>query len=123
MAIIYVDGDSPISEQFAKEAAEALFDAYPNHSWWVECRGGIMIIKHFMLSGLRGVIGMVRHMSAMEHDAKKRKKDIIMSAGELLERAHMRRGAYTGDMPTIMELETEQQVKRFIAPQHVKVIH
>ena len=123
MAIIYVDGDSPIAEQFAKEAAEALFNAYPNHSWWVECRGGILIIKHFMLSGLRGVIGMVRHMSALDGDAGKRKKDIINSAGELLERARLRRGAYNGEIPKTMELENKQQRKHFHDFNPMDVIH
>lgn len=123
MAIVYVDGDTPLSEEWAKQASEWLVEAYPNHSWWVECKGGVMIIKHFMLAGLRGTIGMVRHMSAMEHDVAKRKKDIINSAGELLERAHMKRGANDGTVPNVFELETEEQGKRFMAPFVVPVIH
>ena len=123
MAIIYVDGDTPGSEMLAKQIAEDLFEAYPNHSWWIEVKQGVIIIKHFMLSGMRGVIGMVRHLKDTDHDVAARKRDVIRGAGELLERANMARGAYDGSIPTEMELESEQMRRRFIAPSPIGIIH
>ena len=122
MAIVYVDGDNPLAEKLAKDIAEDLFAAYPNHSWWVEVRQGLIIIKHFMLSGMRGVIGMVRHLKDTDGDAAARKRDVLRGAGELLERANMARGAYQGGMPTRMELEPGMQ-KYWVAPVPITIIH
>jgi len=123
MALIYVDGTTPLEEEMAKECATTLNSAYPNHSWWVECRGGCLIVKHFMLSGLRGTIGMVKHVNALDNDAKKRKQEIIRAGGELLERAKLARGAWQGDVPEDMELEGEEMRKKWHAPLPIDVIH
>lgn len=123
MAIVYVDGDSPLAESMAQEAAELLFAEYPNHSWWVECRGGLLIIKHFMFSGYRGIIGMVRHMSDIQNDAEYRKKEILTGGGELLERAHVARGRYNGDPSNKMDLENDQQRNRWGGAPYMEVYH
>ena len=100
MAIIYCYGDSPLADAHAKEAAEILSSAYPNHSWWVECKSGVYVIKHF---GISGTIGMVRHISKMAHDATARKRDLVLAAGELLERAGLARRDYRGEAVTSFE--------------------
>jgi len=122
MAVVYIHGDSPINESFAKEVAEDLTLAYPNHSWWVEVKGGCIIVKHFMLSGMRGTIGMVRHLAALDGDAKKRKQSILTAGGELLERANLIRGAYTGEQIESMELEAGL-AKYWHQAAETKVIH
>ena len=123
MALIYVDGETLLEEEIAKEAAETLNTEYPNHSWWVECRGGCLIVKHFMLSGYRGVIGMVRHVSALDHSYKVRKRAIIKAGGVLLERANLARSAYTGEVPGSMELEGKQMRKYWHSALPIGVIH
>ena len=123
MALIYSYGDSTLADTRAKEAAEVLVPAYPNHSWWVECKGGALIIKHLEASGARGSIGMVRHLAAMEGDAMARKKDIIRAAGEMLERAGLRRGARTEDPVTHFEMDDKRMQKHWHAPLIIPVVH
>jgi hypothetical protein len=122
MALIYCYGDTKMEDAQAKEAAEVLVAAYPNHSWWVEARKGVLIIKHFEASGYRGTVAMVRHISALDHDAKVRKHDIVMKAGELLERAGLKRGARGDDPVTKMELEKDA-AKHWHRPLHIPTIH
>lgn len=120
MALIYCDGDNKLAEGYAKQAAEALVEVYPNHSWWVECKGGALIIKHF---GISGLVGMVRHVSALDVSAKTFKKEIVMAAGELLERASLCRGAYTGE--AVEHFDGEEYTKHWAKRPgaHMKVIH
>jgi hypothetical protein len=124
MAIIYCDGDNPLAKGVAQEAAGYLVTAYPNHSWWVECRSGCLIIKHFEMSGARGTVGMVRHTSNLDHDAGARKKDIVRAAGEMMERAGLRRGANNGAPVTSFEFDDKATAKHWHAPIiKVPVIH
>lgn len=119
MAIIYCFGDNKLADGHAKEAAEILSTAYPNHSWWVECKGGVLVIKHF---GISGTIGMLRHMAQLVGDANARKREIVRAAGELLERAGLPRRDYRGERVTHFEGD-RKLVKHFhplVAP---KVIH
>lgn len=119
MAIIYCDGDSELAKSYAKDAAESLVTAYPNHSWWIECKQGVLVIKHF---GISGKIGMVRHLSALDHDAGARKRDIVHAAGELLERAGLPRRDYRGE--DVRGLEVEGRMKKhFHKPLKIPVIH
>ena len=123
MALIYCDGENELAKAYAREAAESLVQAYPNHSWWVECRGGVLVVKHFEASGRRGTVGMVRHTSALDHDAGARKKDVVMAAGEMLERAGLARGANTGDPVKSFEFDDAKMAKHWHQPLPVKVIH
>ena len=122
MALVYCQGDSPLADGLAKEAAEYLVSSYPNHSWWVEARQGILVIKHFEASGLYGVVGMVRHLASLGHDARVRKHEIVVAAGELLERAGLARGPRGEDPVRSIELE-EGMDKHWFKPVHMKVIH
>lgn len=119
MAIIYCYGEDKLADGHAKEAAEILCTAYPNHSWWVECKGGVLVIKHF---GISGIIGMLRHLSQLVGDANARKREIVRAAGELLERAGLPRRDYRGEAVTNFEGE-RGIVKHFVALPANKVIH
>lgn len=104
MAIVYTFGDNPLADAHAKEAAEILSTAYPNHSWWVECKGGVVVIKHF---GISGTIGMLRKLSQLANDAEARKREIVRAAGELLERAGLPRRDYRGEQVTSFEADAK----------------
>ena len=119
MAIIYAFGDNPLADGHAKEAAEILSTAYPNHSWWVECKGGVLVIKHF---GISGTIGMLRKLSQLVGDANARKREIVLAAGELLERAGLPRRDYRGEKVTRLEVDKQYQ-KHFHSLPPPKVIH
>ena len=119
MALIYCYGDTKMEEAYAKEAAETLVAAYPNHSWWIECKQGALIIKHLEASGFRGSVGMVRHTQALAHDAKARKKDLVMKAGEMLERAGMKRGARNDDPVTFFEFDDKRLARHWHRPIHL----
>jgi hypothetical protein len=114
MALIYSYGETPLDESFAKEAAEVLTAAYPNHGWWVECRQGVLIVKHFEASGYRGLVGMLRKVSQLSHDAAARKREIVRAAGELLERAYLPRGRRSDHPVTKMDLDAP--LRRFWSP-------
>lgn len=77
--------------QMAKEIAQDLTMAFPGHSWHVRIDGGLLIIKNMNISV---TASMVRHIKELDHDAGKRKHDVVMAAGEFLEAANMRRGAW-----------------------------
>ena len=111
MALVYCYGDSPLADAHAKEAAEVLCTAYPNHSWWVECKGGALIIKHF---GISDKIGMVRKLTALAGDANARKRDFVRAAGELLERAGLARRDYRGEK--VRDLDVDAPLKKRWAP-------
>ncbi len=104
MALIYCDGDTELAKAYAKDAAEILVATYPNHSWWCECRGGALIIK---LPTISERIGMVKHVSSLDHDAGRRKKDIVNAAGEFLERAGLPRAGYQGQ--AVKDFETDDK--------------
>lgn len=78
----------------AKDIAETLHAAYPGHLWAVTVNSGVAVVKDLFVSS---VWGMVLHYNNIKGDAAVRKKRIIMAGGELLERANMKRGAYTGE--------------------------
>lgn len=121
MAIVYCFGNTPMEDASAKRAAESLTEAYPNHSWWIECKGGIIVIKHFAISG---TIGMVRHLKSLDTSAHSFKSEIVRAAGELLERAGLHRRDYRGETVQNFEGEVEHRkawLKRPGAP--MKVIH
>ncbi len=120
MAIIYCYGDNPLADGHAKEAAEVLSAAYPNHSWWVECRQGILLIKHFSISDR---LGMVRRLADLAGDANTRKRDIVRAAGELLERAGLARRDFRGE--DVQDFDVDRPLKKHWRRQmrKIEVIH
>lgn len=83
-----------------KEIAGYLTEAYPGHPWHVRIDGGILIIKNMRISN---TWSMTRKYSAIAHDAKRRKYEVVMAAGAFLEAAHMRRGMATGETAKVLE--------------------
>lgn len=77
----------------AKDIAETLHAHYPGHLWAVTVKGGAVFIKNLYISDR---FGMCLHYNNIKGDAGHRKKRVINAAGEFLERAYMKRGAYEG---------------------------
>lgn len=123
MALIYCYGDNKLADAMAKDSAELLTKYYPNHSWWVECKQGVLIIKHLEASGMRGLIGMVKRVDSLAHDAKVRHREIVMMAGELLERAGLRRGANVGDPVVGLDVDATLRKHWHRPLRPTKVIH
>lgn len=84
----------------AQDIAETLMKHYPGHLWAVTVKGGVAIIKALNISSNWGV---VLKMKDITHDAKVRDKKVMLSGGELLERARLIRGGYNGDMAQVLE--------------------
>lgn len=116
MALVAAIGDNNLADAFAKDVAEILSGTYPNHAWWIECKGGVLIIKHLEASGARGLIGMLRKMDLLPQDTTALKKELIQAAGELLERANLRRGARTDDPVTSFEMDDKKMEKYWKPP-------
>lgn len=91
MTYIATESADPANLPMAKEMLEALTVAYPKHSWKVRIDGGIVFITCLEIAW-RKPIGMARKFKDMAHDAMARKREVIRAAGELLERAHLKRG-------------------------------
>lgn len=123
MALITCIGDNPLDDAFAKRVAEILVPTYPNHSWWVECRQGVLIIKHLEASGARGLIGMLRKLDMLPQDATALRKEIIRAGGELLERANLPRSGRTEDPVRTFEFDDQSMDQHWRAPQQQKVVH
>jgi hypothetical protein len=91
--IVQADTQEAQDMTLAKDAAETLHAHYPGHLWAVTVQGGCMVIKNLFLSSLYGMVLHVKNIT----DAAIRKKRVIRAGGELLERANLKRGSYTGE--------------------------
>ncbi len=100
MAYAMTESEDDANLPMCKEIAEYLCGAYPGHSWHVRIDGGLLIIKNMNISP---TAAMVRRFSSIAHDAKKRKHDVVMAAGELLEAANMVRGKHDGSVATELD--------------------
>lgn len=92
--ILYSEGGTKQQEADAQAVLEILCDVYPGHPWATRVDGGIVFIRHLELGSNWG---MVKKFADIKHDATRFKHDIIMAAGEFLERAHLSRGRANGD--------------------------
>ena len=90
------DTDMPMAEQMLAD----LCAAYPGHPWFVLIKGGVVHVKDLDLSEKWG---MCLHYSAIKGDAKERKRKLLSSAGEFLERANLKRGRKTDDVAMRVE--------------------
>lgn len=97
---IIVEADEARDETMAGEVARVLCEAYPGHPWHVRIGGGVIAIKHMKLSGKWA---MIRKYARVTFDAKVLKHEIVMAAGEFLERAGLVRGLATGERPKAVE--------------------
>ena len=90
--IVGFDTEHERDEPLAREIVDTLSKAYPGHGWFVLIKGGLVQVKNLDWSDKWG---MVLHYSRMTNDAAVRKRDIVRSAGEFLERARVKRGSKT----------------------------
>lgn len=89
-------------EILAKRAGDLLERHYPGHLWAVfinsEKTGGVMYIKNFRVSF---IYGYVLHLSNVYADPQL--KCVVKAGGEILERAHMKRGRADGLLAKVVE--------------------
>jgi hypothetical protein len=101
-----IDNESVEMELRAKQVAEALTKAYPNHLWAVGWAPGMtLVVKNMAIDdGRYGyTIDAARSFSAsdLQHSA-------VTAGGELLERCGVRRGAWDGEMMTLLNKEEDR---------------
>jgi len=92
--ILYSEGGTKSEEADSHHVLEILVAAYPGHPWATRVEGGVVFIKHLELGNNWG---MVKKFADINHDATRFKHEIIMAAGEFLERAGLVRGRANGD--------------------------
>lgn len=103
-----------------KEIGQYLTTAYPGHTWYVRIDGGMLIIKDYKISN---EWSMTRRFSDVAHDAKKRKHTVVMAAGEFLECAAMRRGAFDGEYAKTLEGRLDdKEFQPVVVPQQSLVV-
>ena len=95
--ILYSEGDTRGQEADAETVLGILCAAYPNHPWAVRVTGGVIFIRYIML-GTNKPWGMIVKFSDVSHDAAVFKREIVMKAGEWLERAGLVRGRGDGSV-------------------------
>ena len=91
--IVGIDTEHTADEPMAEQMLADLCQAYPGHAWFVVIKGGIVHVKDL---DLHANWGMCLHYSPIKGDAKDRKRDVLRAAGEVLERANLKRGANEG---------------------------
>lgn len=79
----------PANEGMAKNALEILCKHYPGHAWFVRIDGGCLMVYDFEIDQRHC---MVQHYSKISSDQTTFEKSIARAAGELLERARLKRG-------------------------------
>ena len=92
--ILHSEGSTKLQQSEADQVLEVLCAAYPGHPWATRVDGGIVFIRHLELGSNWGMNTKWRDIN---HDAGVFKREIIMKAGEFLERAGLIRGRANGD--------------------------
>lgn len=89
-------GDTPLQEKQAKEIFWTLFTAYPGHPWFVTVYDGGFSIKHLDFDG---PWGMRAKFKDTDFSSSALKHNVVMKAGEWLDRANIPRTRYDPDTP------------------------
>lgn len=120
--IIHSEGGTKAQEAEAEMILGALTTAYPSHPWAVRVYDGGFFIRHLDFPANWGMNAKYKNFG---YSASALKRDIIMMAGEFLERANLKRGR--GEDAPIKFLEgvpdrfqpvehqQEQRMKKLIA--------
>lgn len=101
----YAKGATQAQYDEARAILEALDFAYPDHPWSVELSGdetgGRVFIRHLAFQGNYGM--NVRHnkKDAAFYSSSAFKREVILRAGEWLERMGIPRGRYETDYPLV----------------------
>ena len=98
--IIYTEGATKAQEDEAEMIVGVLSTVYPSHPWSVRVYDGGFFIKHL---GFPSNWGMNCKFANFSHDAAVLKREIVMKAGEFLERANLKRGRNNGDEIKMVE--------------------
>ena len=99
MSVHFTESKTELGMDLAKQAMTILSMAYPGYSWFIRCDGGVIDIKCAEI----GRASMIRHIKDSDHDAAVFRRDLLKSAGEFLERAHLRRGKSEGVNAQVLE--------------------
>lgn len=94
MGVLYTEGSTEAQASEAEKVMHLLTTVYPGHPWAVRVDKGIIFIRHLAFGG--GNWGM--NIKTSEHDwsGSNLQKQIVMAAGEWLERAGLKRGRDEG---------------------------
>ena len=87
--ILYSEGATQAQEDEANGILEALTVAFPSYPWAVRVYDGGFFIRNLMYPHN---YGMNCHTKKVGYSASAMKREIILMAGEWLERANLRRG-------------------------------
>ena len=99
-----VDAETIEMEIKAKQAAEDLSKAYPNHLWAVGWAPGMtLIVKNMAIDD--GRYGFTID-AAKAFSASDLARMAVRAGGELLERCGVRRGAWNGEMMVLQDKDT-----------------
>ena len=92
--IIYSEGATKAQEDEANGILEVLTVAYPSYPWAVRVYDGGFFIRNLDFPSNHGMNCKFKHIG---YSASAMKREIILMAGEWLERANMKRGRANGD--------------------------
>ena len=92
--ILYTDGATPAQEAEAENIIGVLTSIYPGYPWACRVYDGGFFIRH--LDAPAGW-GMNCKYKSFSHDAAVMKREIVMKAGEWLERCNLKRGRNNDD--------------------------
>lgn len=92
--ILYEEGATPAQHAEAHEILNAITTAYPGHPWAVRVYDGGFFIRHLDFPANWGM--NCRHQTRL-YSASAMSREVIRMAGEWLERAGLRRGAWDGE--------------------------
>lgn len=106
------NSDEILDMQKAAEVGDTLFHHYPDHMWVVYVQGGALVVKNLAISGNYGFI------LPKCHTAKELAAVSILAGGELLERAGMKRGRWSGEMAEKLEGSSPEFFKPFSQLEH-----
>lgn len=98
--VVGYDCEHQADDTMAEGMVRDLVAHYPGHGWFVLVKGGVVHVK---ILDINDKWGMCLHYSQMKGDAAERKRSLILAAGELLERANLKRGASSGEKVTRVE--------------------
>lgn len=87
----FVCADNPAATHLAKDLLNDLCTKYGNYSWGVRIVGGVVHVCEMSAATTSVKWGMARKLLASDFSASNLKKDVLMSAGEWLERGNLPR--------------------------------
>lgn len=92
--IVHTEGATQAQEDEAEMILGVLSTVYPGYPWAVRVYDGGFFIRNLELPSNWG---MNCKYETFSHDAAVLKREIVMKAGEFLERANLKRGRNNGD--------------------------